>query len=76
MLAFALLLYDSFDTIILKLGFACLMLQMLTSKDTNFIGFTFKKSDVLKSLESSGLLQLSFVRFPCIRFYFSFLLNF
>ncbi|KAJ4841543.1 hypothetical protein Tsubulata_001751 [Turnera subulata] len=28
--------------------------KMLTSKDTNFIGFTFKKSDVLKSLESSG----------------------
>lgn len=75
-LAFALLLYDRFDTIIPKLGFACLMLQMLTSKDTNFIGFTFKKSDVLKSLESSGLLQLSFVRFPCIRFYFSFLFEF
>lgn len=32
----------------------CLMMQMLTSKDTNFIGFTFKKSDVLESLESSG----------------------
>ncbi|OWM70873.1 serine/threonine-protein kinase tricorner isoform X2 [Punica granatum] len=28
--------------------------KMLTSKDTNFMGFTFKKSDVLKSLESSG----------------------
>ncbi|CAN6721573.1 unnamed protein product [Malus baccata var. baccata] len=28
--------------------------KMLTSKDTNFIGYTFKKSDVLKSLESSG----------------------
>ncbi|GKV10232.1 hypothetical protein SLEP1_g21630 [Rubroshorea leprosula] len=28
--------------------------KMLTSKDMNFIGFTFKKSDVLKSLESSG----------------------
>ncbi|XP_040998723.1 serine/threonine-protein kinase tricornered-like [Juglans microcarpa x Juglans regia] len=28
--------------------------KMLTSKDTNFIGFTFKKSDVLKSLEDSG----------------------
>ncbi|GKV04628.1 hypothetical protein SLEP1_g16769 [Rubroshorea leprosula] len=28
--------------------------KMLTSKDTNFIGFTFKKSDVLKSLASSG----------------------
>ncbi|KAG8654765.1 hypothetical protein MANES_05G174200v8 [Manihot esculenta] len=28
--------------------------KMLTSKDTNFIGFTFKKSDVLESLESSG----------------------
>ncbi|XP_028772554.1 serine/threonine-protein kinase tricorner-like isoform X2 [Neltuma alba] len=27
--------------------------KMLTSKDTNFIGFTFKKSDVLKSLGSS-----------------------
>ncbi|KAL5558851.1 hypothetical protein UlMin_035062 [Ulmus minor] len=29
--------------------------RMLTSKDTNFIGYTFKKSDVLKSLESSGV---------------------
>ncbi|KAL9359612.1 hypothetical protein Peur_047735 [Populus x canadensis] len=28
--------------------------KMLTSKDTNFIGFTYKKSDVLKSMESSG----------------------
>ncbi|XP_030537869.1 serine/threonine-protein kinase tricornered isoform X2 [Rhodamnia argentea] len=28
--------------------------KMLTSKDTNFIGFTYKKSDVLNSLESSG----------------------
>ncbi|KAJ8763289.1 hypothetical protein K2173_026190 [Erythroxylum novogranatense] len=28
--------------------------KMLTSKDTNFIGFTFRKSDVLKSVESSG----------------------
>ncbi|XP_062020797.1 uncharacterized protein LOC133737206 isoform X1 [Rosa rugosa] len=28
--------------------------KMLTSKDNNFIGYTFKKSDVLKSLESSG----------------------
>ncbi|GAV90096.1 Pkinase domain-containing protein/Pkinase_C domain-containing protein [Cephalotus follicularis] len=28
--------------------------KMLASKDTNFIGYTFKKSDVLKSLESSG----------------------
>ncbi|GMN35155.1 hypothetical protein TIFTF001_005114 [Ficus carica] len=28
--------------------------KMLTSKDTNFIGYTFKKSDVLKSLENSG----------------------
>ncbi|KAB2076137.1 hypothetical protein ES319_A06G020800v1 [Gossypium barbadense] len=28
--------------------------KMLTSKDNNFIGFTFKKSDVVKSLESSG----------------------
>ncbi|XP_050212368.1 uncharacterized protein LOC126663262 [Mercurialis annua] len=27
--------------------------KMLTSKDTNFIGFTFKKSDI-KSMESSG----------------------
>ncbi|KAI3439722.1 uncharacterized protein J3R85_004574 [Psidium guajava] len=27
--------------------------KMLTSKDTNFIGFTYKKSDVLNSLESS-----------------------
>lgn len=75
-LAFALLLFDRFDTIIPKLGFACLMLQMLTSKDTNFIGFTFKKSDVLQSLESSGLWQLSFVRFPYIRFFFSFLFLF
>ncbi|KAJ6709774.1 SERINE/THREONINE-PROTEIN KINASE [Salix koriyanagi] len=28
--------------------------KMLTSKDTNFIGFTFTKSDVLKSMQSSG----------------------
>ncbi|XP_021898597.1 serine/threonine-protein kinase tricorner isoform X2 [Carica papaya] len=28
--------------------------KMLTSKDTNFIGYTFKKSDILKSLENSG----------------------
>ncbi|KAK8601190.1 hypothetical protein V6N13_059087 [Hibiscus sabdariffa] len=28
--------------------------KMLTSKDNNFIGFTFKKSDIVKSLESSG----------------------
>ncbi|KAI4336980.1 hypothetical protein L6164_015445 [Bauhinia variegata] len=28
--------------------------KMLTSKDTNFIGYTFRKSDILKSLESSG----------------------
>lgn len=28
--------------------------KMLTSKDTNFIGYTFKKSDVLTSLENSG----------------------
>lgn len=28
--------------------------KMLTSKDSNFIGFTFKKSDILKSAESSG----------------------
>ncbi|KAI4316700.1 hypothetical protein L6164_024655 [Bauhinia variegata] len=28
--------------------------KMLTSKDTNFIGYTFKKSDILKSLEGSG----------------------
>lgn len=28
---------------------------MLTSKDNNFIGYTFKKSDILKSLESSGM---------------------
>ncbi|WCJ35423.1 Protein kinase family protein [Euphorbia peplus] len=28
--------------------------KMLTSKDTNFIGFTYKKSDVLNSLHSSG----------------------
>ncbi|XP_022768761.1 serine/threonine-protein kinase tricorner isoform X1 [Durio zibethinus] len=27
--------------------------KMLTSKDTNFMGFTFKKSDIVKSLESS-----------------------
>ncbi|KAE9588417.1 putative AGC-kinase [Lupinus albus] len=27
--------------------------KMLTSKDTNFIGYTYKKSDILKSLESS-----------------------
>ncbi|KAJ1436754.1 Serine/threonine-protein kinase, active site [Sesbania bispinosa] len=28
--------------------------KMLTSKDTNFIGYTFTKSDILKSLDSSG----------------------
>ncbi|OAY22929.1 hypothetical protein MANES_18G037700v8 [Manihot esculenta] len=28
--------------------------KMLASKDTNFIGFTFKKSDALNPLESSG----------------------
>ncbi|KAI4389535.1 hypothetical protein MLD38_001751 [Melastoma candidum] len=27
--------------------------KMLTSKDTNFIGFTFKKSDVLKAMDDS-----------------------
>lgn len=30
-------------------------MQMLTSKDTNFIGYTFKKSDILKSIESTGM---------------------
>ncbi|XP_009776054.1 uncharacterized protein LOC107794356 isoform X1 [Nicotiana tabacum] len=29
--------------------------KMLTSKDSNFIGFTFKKSDILKSAEASGI---------------------
>lgn len=29
-------------------------MQMLTSKDANFIGYTFKKSDILKSAETSG----------------------
>lgn len=38
-----------------------LSLQMLTSKDNNFMGFTFKKSDVLKSLESSGMLLRIFI---------------
>lgn len=28
--------------------------KMLTSKDTNFIGYTYKKSDVLKALDTSG----------------------
>ncbi|XP_010452996.1 PREDICTED: serine/threonine-protein kinase tricorner-like [Camelina sativa] len=28
--------------------------KMLTSKDTNFIGFTFKKSDITRSMENSG----------------------
>ncbi|KAJ6722389.1 NON-SPECIFIC SERINE/THREONINE PROTEIN KINASE [Salix koriyanagi] len=45
--------------------------KMLTSKDTNFIGFTFKKSDVLKSLESSGKLLWSlaaFLRYLCFSF--------
>jgi hypothetical protein len=32
------------------------MLQMLTSKDANFIGYTFKKSDIVKSIGTSGLL--------------------
>ena len=53
------------------LCFSCSMVQMLTSKDTNFIGFTFKKSDVLKSLESSGKLLWSlaaFLRYFCLLF--------
>ncbi|XP_012838714.1 PREDICTED: LOW QUALITY PROTEIN: serine/threonine-protein kinase tricorner [Erythranthe guttata] len=29
--------------------------KMLTSKDANFIGYTFKKSDLLKSAESAGI---------------------
>ncbi|KAM7280524.1 hypothetical protein ACFE04_007658 [Oxalis oulophora] len=29
--------------------------KMLTSKDNNFLGFTYKKSDILKSIESSGV---------------------
>ncbi|RVW40553.1 hypothetical protein CK203_081478 [Vitis vinifera] len=36
--------------------FACPILQMLTSKDANFIGYTFKKSDIMKSIGTSGLL--------------------
>lgn len=32
------------------------MLQMLTSKDSNFIGFTFKKSDLVMPIENSGIL--------------------
>uniref|UniRef100_A0A5B7A295 non-specific serine/threonine protein kinase n=1 Tax=Davidia involucrata TaxID=16924 RepID=A0A5B7A295_DAVIN len=28
--------------------------KMLTSKDANFMGYTFKKSDILKSIETSG----------------------
>lgn len=38
--------------------------QMLTSKDTNFIGFTFKKSDITRSMESTGSLHVSF--FYCL----------
>ena len=38
-------------------------LQMLTSKDTNFIGYTFKKSDILKSLESSGTRFMGLINF-------------
>ncbi|KAJ6335202.1 hypothetical protein OIU78_011939 [Salix suchowensis] len=37
--------------------------KMLTSKDTNFIGFTFTKSDVLKSMQSSGKLLWSLAAF-------------
>nr|XP_027093295.1 serine/threonine-protein kinase tricorner-like isoform X1 [Coffea arabica] len=33
--------------------------KMLTSKDANFIGFTFKKSDALKSLGTSGVVTRS-----------------
>ncbi|CAI9753471.1 unnamed protein product [Fraxinus pennsylvanica] len=29
--------------------------KMLTSKDANFIGYTFRKSDILKSMETSGI---------------------
>ncbi|KAK2995603.1 hypothetical protein RJ640_020239 [Escallonia rubra] len=32
--------------------------KMLTSKDANFIGYTFKKSDMLKSVGASGVLLL------------------
>ncbi|KAL1822139.1 uncharacterized protein LOC108214723 [Daucus carota subsp. sativus] len=31
--------------------------KMLTSKDSNFIGYTFKKSDMLKSVGSSGTIK-------------------
>ncbi|OVA15819.1 Protein kinase domain [Macleaya cordata] len=31
--------------------------KMLTSKDANFIGYTYKKSDVLKSLGTSGTIR-------------------
>jgi len=43
--------------------FSWSMVQMLTSKDTNFIGFTYKKSDVLKSMQSSGKLLRSLAAF-------------
>lgn len=33
---------------------------MLTSKDSNFIGYTFKKSDMLKSVGTSGMFLWDF----------------
>ncbi|KAL6521920.1 hypothetical protein OROMI_031797 [Orobanche minor] len=33
--------------------------KMLTSKDANFIGYTFKKSDILKSAGTSGILDMA-----------------
>ena len=38
----------------IKICFACPILQMLTSKDANFIGYTFKKSDILNPVATSG----------------------
>ncbi|KAJ9567654.1 hypothetical protein OSB04_003620 [Centaurea solstitialis] len=35
--------------------------KMLTSKDSNFIGYTFKKSDMLKSVGTSGMLLEQFI---------------
>ena len=44
------------------------MLQMLTSKDSNFIGYTFKKSDMLKSVGSSGMLRTVMFYYTCSYF--------
>lgn len=53
MLIFAFEQFELWSAIIL---IACPIMQMLTSKDANFLGYTFKKSDIIKSVGTSGLL--------------------